>query len=39
MPTDTNDYETVQGTDQRDFEYRIECKPDFAYLTVQVPAQ
>ena len=38
-PPAATDHETVQGTDQRDFEYRIECKPDFAYLTVQVPGQ
>lgn len=31
------DVETYVPTGQREHEFRIECKPDFSYLTVQVP--
>ncbi len=30
---------SAQSTDQRDFEYLIEGKPDYAYATVQVPGE
>jgi len=32
------DADTYVPTGQREHEFRIECKPDFSFLTVQVPA-
>jgi uncharacterized protein (TIGR00266 family) len=37
-PAPTATQETFVPTGEREHEFRVECKPDFAYLTVQIPA-
>ena len=37
-PTPTATQESFTPTGEHEHEFRVECKPDFAYLTVQIPA-